>query len=273
MTDPVRLLIVEDNDEIAEMLVLFLGARGYKVTLATDGASAALSVRESLPSLLLLDVGLPDTDGYELLAGFRRSPRTRHIPAIFLTQRSKKADKLAGLQLGADDYITKPFDLEELYLRVQNAVQRALRENLNDPLTGLPAGRVMREEVAAARGRPERGLIEFRLRHLSAFRDQYGLLASTDVLRYTALLLNRVLNQLGTADDFLGCLAEEAFVVVCAADRADLIQRTAVDRFDRDAAQHYTLGERLGADQVRARLTSGETAVLPLLRLEAQRVQ
>ena len=155
MTDA-RVLVVEDNDEVAQMLVLFFGSRGLKVIIAVDGASALEKIRDALPTVILLDVGLPDIDGYELFKKFRQSARSRYIPVIFLTRRSKKSDRIAGLQLGADDFITKPFDLEELYLRVQNAVTRAERENLSDPRTGLPAGQVVREEVAAARAAPNR---------------------------------------------------------------------------------------------------------------------
>ncbi len=265
-----RLLIIEDNEEIAQMLVLFLGSRGYKVAVAADGASALQSVREVLPNLLLLDVGLPDTDGYTLLQRFRANPRTRYIPVIFLTQRSKKMDRLTGLQLGADDFITKPFDLEELYLRVQNAVARAQRENLNDPQTGLPAGQVVREEIRATQARPDRAVLEFRLRHLHEFRDQYGALAGVDLLRYTALMLNRVLNTLGRPEDFLGHPDEETFIVICAADRADFIRRTIIERFDGDAPQHYALGERHG-DQIKVRTATGQELTLPLVRLEMKR--
>ncbi len=262
-----RLLIIEDNEEIAQMLVLFLGSRGYKVTIAPDGATALQSIREVLPNLLLMDVGLPDTDGYSLLTRFRQSPRTRYIPAIFLTQRSKKMDRLTGLQLGADDFITKPFDLEELYLRVQNAVARAQRENLNDPQTGLPAGQVAREEMQAGYNRPDRAVLDFRLRHLGEFRDQYGLLAGVDLVRYTALMLNRVLNTLGKADDFLGRPDDDSFVVVCAADRAELIRKTIVERFEGDAPQHYALGERMG-DLIKVRTITGQELMLPMVRLE-----
>ncbi|MBL8045124.1 MAG: response regulator [Anaerolineales bacterium] len=262
-----RLLIIEDNEEIAQMLVLFLGSRGYKVTIAPDGASAMQSVREVLPSLMLLDVGLPDTDGFSLLTRFRQSARTRYIPAIFLTQRNKKMDRLTGLQLGADDFISKPFDLEELYLRVQNAVLRAQRENLNDPQTGLPTGNVAREEMATARQQKDKAVLEFRLRHLREFRDQYGLLAGTDLVRYTALMLNRVLNTLGRPDDFLGRPDDETFVVICVADRADIISKTIVERFEGDAPQHYALGERVG-ENIRVRTISGQELLLPMVRLE-----
>jgi DNA-binding response OmpR family regulator len=266
---PLRLLIVEDNEEVAEMLVLFFGARGLKVAVAPDGETALANIRESLPSLILLDVGLPDIDGYELFRRFRQGVRTRYIPVIFLTRRTRKADRIAGLQLGADDFITKPFDLEELFLRVQNAALRAERENLTDPHTGLPAGQVAREALAAAAARSDVMVLKFGLHHTSEFRDLYGALAGSDLLRYTALLLNRVLNTAGSPDDFLGQLSEETFVIITAAERADSIRKHIVDRFNNDAVQHYALGERQG-DRVKVKDLSGRDVVLPLISLVAQ---
>jgi DNA-binding response OmpR family regulator len=266
-----RVLVVEDNDEVAQMLVLFFGSRGLKVTIAVDGASALEKIRDALPTLILLDVGLPDIDGYELFKKFRESARSRYIPVIFLTRRSRKSDRIAGLQLGADDFITKPFDLEELYLRVQNAVRRAERENLSDPRTGLPSGQVVREELAAARGAANRVVCGFSLRHSSEFRDLYGALAGADLLRYTALLMNRVLNSLGAPDDFLGQLSEESFVVITAPERADRVRQAIIDGFNRDAAQHYAFGERLG-DRVKVKDPAGREQLLPLLGLETATV-
>ena len=261
-------LVVEDNEEVAEMLLVFFGSRGLEVTTAPDGHSALRKIRDALPSLILLDVGLPDMDGYDLFKKFRQSVRTRYIPVIFLTRRSRKTDRIAGLQLGADDFITKPFDLEELYLRVQNAVSRGERENLTNPHTGLPTGQVAREEIAAAAKLPDRVILHFQLRHTSDFRDLYGPLAGSDLLRYTALLINRVLNKVGAPEDFLGQLSEENFVVITAPDRADLIRRHIVDRFNGDAVQHYSLGERLG-DRVRVRTASGQEQDFPLISLES----
>lgn len=267
MTDA-RVLIVEDNDEVAQMLILFFGSRGLKVSVAPDGETALRQIREALPTLILLDVGLPDMDGYELFKRFRQSVRTRYIHVIFLTRRSRKSDRLAGLQLGADDFITKPFDLEELYLRVQNTVSRAVREHLSDPHTGLPAGQVAREAVALAARRSDRVVIEFHLRHAAEFRDMYGALAGSDLLRYTALLMNRVLNSRGSPDDFLGQLGEERFVVITAPERAEVLLREIIERFNADAVQHYALAERVG-DRVRVRDSAGREQVLPLVRLQA----
>jgi len=263
-----RLLIVEDNEEVGQMLALFFGSRGFKVALAEDGASALAEAREFLPSLLLLDVGLPDTDGYDLFKKFRESARTRHIPAIFLTRRGKKADKITGLTLGADDFITKPFDLEELFLRVQNAIARAQRDHLSDAHTGLPSGQMARDQIAAAGGRSGRSAIEFRLRHTSEFRDQYGALAGSDLLRYTALLLNNVLNSLGRPDDFLGQTGEETFVIVTASERGEMIRKASVDKFNSDVLQHYGMGQRSG-EVVRVRDSSGTDHTLPVLTMEA----
>jgi DNA-binding response OmpR family regulator len=266
--DGARVLIVEDTEEVAEMLVLFLGSRGFKVTIAPDGETALKLVREVLPNLIMLDVGLPDTDGYTLFSQFREIGRTRYIPVLFLTRRNKKSDKIAGLQLGADDYITKPFDLEELYLRVQNCVNRALRDHLSDPNTGLPTGPVTREELAKAKGKADRAALEFHLRHLGEFRDLYGALAVADVLRYTALLLNRQLNTLGSPDDFLGQLGEEAFVLLTAPEKIESLRKTVLDRFDHDATQHYSFGERHG-DKVKVTGPLGQKRLVPVLRLEA----
>jgi GGDEF domain-containing protein len=217
-------------------------------------------------------VGLPDVDGYELFKKFRQSARSRYIPVIFLTRRSRKSDRIAGLQLGADDFITKPFDLEELFLRVQNAVKRAERENLSDPRTGLPAGKVAREEVSAARAVGDRVVCEFTLRYSSEFRDLYGALAGADLLRYTALLMNRVLNTIGAPEDFLGQLSEETFVVITAPERAEIVRQNILDRFNHDAAQHYAFGERVGT-QVKVKDSNGREQTLPLLGLEAAPVQ
>lgn len=198
--------------------------------------------------------------------------RTRYIPVIFLTRRSRKSDRIACLQIGADDFITKPFDLEELYLRAQNAVRRAERENLSDPHTGPPAGKVAREEVAAARGLPQRLVCEFRPRHTSEFGDLYGALAGSDLLRYTALLMNRVLNTVGAPDDFLGQLSEETFVVITAPERAEFIRKHILHPFNHDAAQRYAFGERVG-NRVKVKGAAGQEQVLPLRSLESAPAQ
>jgi DNA-binding response OmpR family regulator len=138
-----RLLVVEDDNDISNMLKIYFTGLDYDVDVAPRGLEALEKTRQVLPHLIVLDIMLPDIDGYEVCRNLRKSTRTSHIPVIFLTQKDERSDKLQGLELGADDYITKPFDIEELKLRVQGAIRRSEREALTDPRSGLPAGRLI----------------------------------------------------------------------------------------------------------------------------------
>jgi DNA-binding response OmpR family regulator len=142
-----RLLIVEDDIDISNMLRIYFSGQNYDVDTALRGADALEKTRQSLPHLIVLDIMLPDIDGFEVCRILRTTTRTSHVPIIFLTQKDERSDKLQGLELGADDYITKPFDIEELKLRVQRAIERAEIQSLTDPRSGLPAGRLIEEQL------------------------------------------------------------------------------------------------------------------------------
>ena len=128
-----RLLVTEDDTDISFMLKVYFTGLGYDVDTALRGSEALEKTRHALPHLVILDIMLPDIDGYEVCRRLRTNMRTSHIPVIFLTQKDERSDRLQGLELGADDYITKPFDIEELKLRVQGAIRRSERESLTDP--------------------------------------------------------------------------------------------------------------------------------------------
>ena len=130
---------------------------------------------------------LPDIDGYEVCRRLRTSTRTSHIPIIFLTQKDERSDKLQGLELGADDYITKPFDIEELKLRVQNAIARAERESLTDPRSGLPAGRLIEDQLRNIIRRDDWVFMDLQINYFDAFREIYGFVAADDVIRFSTI--------------------------------------------------------------------------------------
>ena len=127
MTLKRRILIVEDDPVLTRVLQDNLTYEGFDVRAAADGRTAVHDAREFAPDLLLLDVNLPGQSGFDLCASLRTGSRT---PIIFLTAMGQKADKVRGLTLGADDYITKPFELEELLARIR-AVLRRSRPELN----------------------------------------------------------------------------------------------------------------------------------------------
>ena len=111
-----HLLVVEDDFDIANMLRIYFTGLGYEIDVASRGSEALERTRHVMPHLIMLDIMLPDIDGYEVCRTLRTNTRTSHIPVIFLTQKDERSDKLKGLELEAVDYITKPFDIEELKL-------------------------------------------------------------------------------------------------------------------------------------------------------------
>jgi DNA-binding response OmpR family regulator len=138
-----KILVVEDDVDISNMLRIYFSGQGYDVQVAPRGGDALSYTRKQLPHLIVLDIMLPDMDGYAVCKELRTATRTSHIPIIFLTQKDERSDKIAGLELGADDYITKPFDIEELKLRVHNAIGRSEMISLTDANSGLPSGRLI----------------------------------------------------------------------------------------------------------------------------------
>src|SRR5882757_4128912 len=117
-----RVLVVDDEPNIAELVATALRYEGFEVRTAADGASALAAVRDLAPDLVVLDVMLPDADGFELQARIRADGQ--HVPVLFLTARDAVEDRVRGLTLGADDYMTKPFSLEELVARVHAVLRR-----------------------------------------------------------------------------------------------------------------------------------------------------
>ena len=138
-----RILVVEDDIDISNMLRIYFSGQGYEVQVAPRGGDALTMTRKQLPNLIVLDIMLPDMNGYDVCRELRTTTRTSHIPIIFLTQKDERSDKIQGLELGADDYITKPFDIEELKLRVQNAIAAANRQTQIDSKSNLPTGRLI----------------------------------------------------------------------------------------------------------------------------------
>jgi two-component system, OmpR family, response regulator len=120
-TDPDRILVVDDEDAIRQLVAVTLRYEGFTVQAVGDGNAALRAVEKGAPALVLLDVMLPDIDGFEV----QRVLREHHVPVIFLTARDSPTDTVRGLTLGADDYVTKPFALDELVARVRAVLRRA----------------------------------------------------------------------------------------------------------------------------------------------------
>ncbi|GAB1470676.1 response regulator [Chloroflexota bacterium] len=239
-----RLLVVEDDVDIANMLKIYFTGLQFDVDVANRGRDALEKTRQVLPHLIVLDIMLPDIDGYEVCRTLRTNTRTSHIPVIFLTQKDERSDKLQGLELGADDYITKPFDIEELKLRVQGAIRRAERESLTDPRSGLPAGRLIEEQLRRIIREKSWALLDLRANNFEAFKDVYGFVAGDDVMRFAAMLIGEVVDELGTPNDFIGHAGGDNFIIITTAEAAPLIRKRIKDRFAEEVQSHYNFIDR-----------------------------
>ena len=239
-----RILVVEDDFDISNMLKIYFNGQGYEVDVAGRGNLALEMTRQNLPHLIVLDIMLPDIDGYEVCRQLRMSTRTSHIPVIFLTQKDERSDKLQGLELGADDYITKPFDVEELRLRVQNAIARAERESLTDPRSGLPSGRLIEDQLREIIRRDGWAYLDIRVNYFDAFSDLYGFVAADNVIRFTTLLLGEVVDEFGNNDDFIGHPGGNSFVVITEAGRQANVSDAVKMRFREQVLSHYNFIDR-----------------------------
>jgi PleD family two-component response regulator len=241
------------------MLKIYFSGMDFDVDVAVRGSDALEKTKQVLPHLIVLDIMLPDIDGYEVCRTLRTNMRTSHIPVIFLTQKDERSDKLQGLELGADDYITKPFDIEELKLRVQGAIKRSERESLTDPRSGRPAGRLIEDQLRRIIRQKGWALLDTGINHFDPFKNVYGFVAGDDVIRFTSMLIGEVVDEVGTTSDFIGHAGGDNFIIITTEEKAAPMKARLKERFDNEVLTHYNFVDRQqGFIQTPA---SGETIV------------
>jgi CheY-like chemotaxis protein len=240
-----RILAVEDDPDISKMLRIYFDSQGYEVLVAARGSEALDICRKKLPNVVVLDIQLPDIDGYEVCRSLRSNTRTSYVPIIFLTQKDERSDKIAGLELGADDYITKPFDIEELKLRVENAIRRSRQTALTHPVTNLPAGKLIEEQLKRVKDSsvPWR-LLYFGIRNINAFREARGPSHVNEVLVFLADVMREAVEAHGTLNDFIGQASDNDFIIITTAKAAPVICNGVMGRFNEESVTFYDFQDR-----------------------------
>ena len=236
------LLIVEDDNDTAEMLRVYFEAQGYRVVTAASGNEALEKGQKQLPDLILLDIRLPDIDGFEVGKRLQEDLRTSRLPVIFVTERRERDDRIAGLKLGAIDYITKPFDVQELRLRVRNALRRASSQN--NAVTGLPGKKLTADRLSLLLERENWAAISVTVTDLDMFNEIYGFVARDDVLRAVALILTSIVDELGSIDDFVGHPSESEFLIITTPVKANDLVRQVEERLGQAMAYFYPIHDR-----------------------------
>ncbi len=245
-----KILVVEDDLDVAEMLNAYFRVQGYEVFTVNWGEDGVRACQTVDPDLVVLDIRLPDIDGYEVARRLRTDRRTQDVPIIFLTEKRDRADRLHGLELGADDYITKPFDVQELRLRVRNALRRASQGSLNNPVSGLPDGALVDEKLYEMLQRGKWALLLVSIINLDVFRDAYGFVASDDVLRAISLMVHNAMREVGDTEDFVGHLTPTDFVLMVSPGNLSALQDRVQTRLEQSLDYFYPIKDR---DQVSKR--------------------
>ena len=258
------ILIVEDDVDVAEMLDAYFRVQGYDVTTVNWGEDAIITCRQHRPDLVILDIRLPDIDGFEVAKQLRDARRTADVPIIFLTEKRGRLDVLQGLELGAEDYITKPFDIQELRLRVKNALNRSKQGAINNPITNLPEGPLIDEVLTECLDKDNWVLIVVALKNFEFFRDIYGFVASDDVLRAVSLMVLNAVRDIGSVSDFVGQLNPSAFIISTKPNIYNLLKERIETNLEPSLAYFYPLEDRtLGNKQIDRRLTLSMTVIKP----------
>jgi PleD family two-component response regulator len=245
MVDKPRLLIVEDELDLQDMITTYFGAQNYEVE-GVAWASEALALVEELHfDLIVLDIHLPDGDGFDLCRRLRENRRTKDTPIIFLTEKRDRSAKLQGLELGVVDYITKPFDLQELGLRIRNTIQRAAAPLPTNRVTDLPEGKAVDERLLDVLKDPRPwALLAFSVPSLGRFREHYGFVQADDVLRALALIIRNAVREHGREGDFVGHLGEQEFVVITRPEAHETIYNRVMQRIEQSREYFYPFKDR-----------------------------
>lgn len=242
-----KILIVEDDLDVAEMLNAYFRVQGYEVFTVNWGEDGVRAAQTVLPDLLILDIRLPDIDGYEVARRVRTDRRTSEIPIIFLTEKRERIDRLQGFEVGADDYITKPFDVQELRLRVRNALKRVSQGSLTNPVSGLPEGPLVEERLSEVIHKSGWALLHISISHLDSFREAYGFVASDDVLRAISLMVHNTMKETGSTEDFIGHISPTDFVVVVSPANMPPFQDRIKSRLEQSLDYFYPIKDRENA--------------------------
>lgn len=267
-TKPI-ILVVDDDPLMRRIVTQSLERAAYHLIEAESGTAGIQCALEQRPDLILLDVMMPEMDGFEVIRRLRAHPITQSVPIILLTALGEMSEKVHGMQLGADDYMTKPFDPRELRARVETHLKRSEHYLQSSPLTNLP-GNLAIQQIIGARLESHEPLavIYFDLANFKSYNDRYGWIAGDEIIRRLGEIIVRAVMESGDKDIFVGHVGGDDFIVVTRPEFAERIGRQALHDFDQMIPSMYAPEDRMrGYIESADRL--GELRRVPLIGLGA----
>ncbi|MCZ6737662.1 MAG: response regulator [Actinobacteria bacterium] len=241
-----RVLVADDDPDILTVVKINLELDGFEVDTAVDGEDALAKATSTPPNVIILDIMMPRMDGLTALHRLRSQAGTANIPIILLTARGLPEDRVRGLELGADDYITKPFDITELAARVKAVLRRTQAARDLSPLTGLPGNFKITAEIEdCIREERSFALVHGDLDNFKAFNDHYGFMRGDEVIRFCASSFTEAAESLGMAGAFVGHIGGDDFVAIIAPEMSELFAKEVIERFDDGILDLYDTADAL----------------------------
>lgn len=228
-----RVLVADDDPDILTVVKINFELDGFEVETAVDGEDTLRKATTHPPHVVVLDIMMPRMDGLTALHRLRSQAVTANIPIILLTARGLPEDRVRGLELGADDYITKPFDIIELAARVRSVLRRTQSARDLSPLTGLPGNFKITAEIEEniISGKAF-ALVHGDLDNFKPFNDHYGFMRGDEVIRFCAKGFNDAAESLGIEDVFVGHIGGDDFVAIIPPEMSEPFCKEVVERFD-----------------------------------------
>jgi diguanylate cyclase (GGDEF)-like protein len=241
-----RVLVADDDPDILTVVKINLELDGFEVDTAVDGEDALQKATSNPPNVIILDIMMPRMDGLTALHRLRSQAATASIPIILLTARGLPEDRVRGLELGADDYITKPFDITELAARVRAVLRRTQAARDLSPLTGLPGNFKITAEIEnAIQENRKFALVHGDLDNFKAFNDHYGFMRGDEVIRFCGNCLSGAATTLGIEGAFVGHIGGDDFVAMIPPGMAEPFCKEVIERFDDGILDLYDTADAL----------------------------
>lgn len=264
---PKKILVVDDSKLSSKFISEVLLNEGYEIINAYSGMDGLRLVREEKPDLVLLDIVMQDISGFEVCRILRESESNNLMPIIMLTSQDAQEDKLVGLELGADDYIVKPFNNREMICRVRNTLRRIDRNRAASPLTGLSGNLEIQAEITSRIEKREQfAVIYIDLDNFKAFNDVYGFAKGDIAIKMTADIMRDATKDEGTSDDFLGHIGGDDFIIICDLQHVEGICTEIVANFDFRIRTLYNLKD-IEAGFIRTLNRRGEHREYPIMTI------
>ncbi|MBL8045471.1 MAG: response regulator [Anaerolineales bacterium] len=240
---PVSTILVVEEDEVTLQLVrVNLERASLRVIATRTGADGIQSARHLPPDLVICNASLPDMDGVQFCRMMLDDNRTRPVPIMLMADQAQPRQIVEALEIGADDYLCKPFDYAELVARAKAHIRRAQLKPAINPLSGLPGNLIIEQEIRRLTG-PNAApfaVLYIDLNNFKSYNDVYGFPAGDEVLRLLANVITSAVTELGNPNDLVGHVGGDDFVSLSTPDRADAVAQRIIADFDRQVPELYT---------------------------------